>query len=207
MNKVPSVAIKRLSLYVKQLSRLLDEGEEVVLSKELASRLGFNPTQVRKDLSYFGKFGKRKKGYDVETLHSSLREILGVSTHNKISIFGAGNLGQALLGFQGFEKRGYVVEGLFDADDAKVGKIFHGKKCYSITEAKKIIKKKEVTIAILAVPDEAVESVLESVLDAGIKSILNFTQRRLRVPENVMVRSVDFSDKLESLSYFSKHKG
>ena len=207
MNKVPSVAIKRLSLYVKQLSRLLDEGEEVVLSKELAYRLGFNPTQVRKDLSYFGKFGKRKKGYDVETLHSSLREILGVSTHNKISIFGAGNLGQALLGFRGFEKRGYVVEGLFDADDAKIGKIFHGKKCYSITEAKKIIKKKEVTIAILAVPDEAVESVLESVLDAGIKSILNFTQRRLRVPENVMVRSVDFSDKLESLSYFSKHKG
>lgn len=207
MNRVPSAAIKRLSLYVKQLSRLLDEGEEVVLSKELAYRLGFNPTQVRKDLSYFGKFGKRKKGYDVETLYSSLREILGVSIHNKISIFGAGNLGCALLGFQGFEKRGYVVEGLFDADDEKIGRIFHGKKCYSITEAKKIIKKKGVTIAILAVPDEAVESVLASVLDAGIKLILNFTQRRLNVPESVTVRSVDFSDKLESLSYFSKHKG
>ncbi len=207
MNRVPSAAIKRLSLYVKQLSRLMDEGEGVVLSKELAYRLGLNPTQVRKDLSYFGRFGRRKKGYDVEALHASLRKVLGVSTHNRISIFGAGNLGRALLGFRGFEERGYVVEGVFDTDDDKIGKFFHGKRCYSIKEAKKIIKEKEVTIAILAVPDEAVESVLESVLDAGIKSILNFTQRRLRVPENVMVRSVDFTDKLESLSYFSKHKG
>jgi len=205
-DKIPNATIKRLSLYRKQLRILIKEGREVVQSQELADKLGLTSTQIRKDLSYFGKFGCRKKGYDVNLLLVNLRKIMGVATGNKLCLFGCGNLGNALLGYKGFEQRGFSIEAIFDIDPNKTGKFFHGKKCYSIDQTREVAKRKNIKIAIIAVPDEAVDEILDIILDSGIKSIMNFTQRHLQLPDDVMVRSVDFTDKLEILSYFSHTK-
>ena len=205
VSKIPEATIKRLSLYSKQLRRLVEENIDTVRSKELAEWLNLNPTQVRKDLSYFGKFGRRKKGYDVQELLSSLSKILGVATDNRIALFGAGNLGRALLGYKGFSERGFSVEALFDTDPYKIGKIFFNIPCLSISDAEKVLREKDIKIVIIAVPDEAADSIVDIVIKAGVKSILNFTQRHLQVTTDVMVRSVDFTDKLEQLSYFSRH--
>lgn len=206
MTKIPDATIKRLSLYSKQLRILLEEGYDIILSKDLANRLGLNPTQVRKDLSYFGKFGRRKMGYDAKELLENIREILGISTDNKIGLFGVGNLGRALLGFPGFSSRGFYITAIFDNDPSKIGKSFHGRRCYPMEEAGAVVKAEEIKIAILAVPDDAADKVIEVIRDAGIKAVLNFTQRHLPVHEGVMVRSVDFTDKLELLSYFSHYE-
>ncbi|RJP58769.1 MAG: redox-sensing transcriptional repressor Rex [Candidatus Auribacter fodinae] len=206
MPKIPDATIKRLSLYCKELRVLSNEGMEVVLSKDLANRLDLNPTQVRKDLSYFGKFGRRKRGYDVSELLANLSEILGITTDNKIGIFGLGNLGRALLNFKGFSVRGFYVAALFDVDPAKIGSTLFGKQCYALSDAQEIVKKEGIKIAVLAVPDGAAQDVMDVILGCGIKSILNFTQRHVVVPEDVMIRSVDFTDKLELLAYFSRSK-
>lgn len=203
--RIPDATIKRLSLYIKQLHRLIKEGEDIVRSKELAQWLDLTSTQVRKDLSYFGRFGRRKKGYDVQQLLSNLRKILGVSTDNRIALFGVGNLGRALLGYKGFSERGFSIDVIFDTDPQKIGTEFFSKPCHSVDDASKILKQKDIKIAIIAVPDDAVDKVLEIVLQSGVTSILNFTQRHLQVPVDVMVRSVDFTDKLEQLTYFSRH--
>lgn len=192
-------------MYNKQLRRLVDENIDIVRSKELADLLSLTSTQVRKDLSYFGKFGRRKKGYDVKLLLSSLCKILGVASDNRIALFGAGNLGRALLGYKGFSERGFCIEAIFDADPEKIGKNFFGKICMPVSDAEKILGEKDIKIAIIAVPDDAVDSVVDIVVRSGVKSILNFTPRRLQVNNDVMVRSVDFTDKLEQLSYFSRH--
>ncbi len=205
ISKIPEATIKRLSLYSKQLRRLVEENIDNVCSKELAEWLDLNPTQVRKDLSYFGKFGRRKKGYDVQELLSTLSKILGVASDNRIALFGAGNLGRALLGYKGFSERGFSVEALFDADPDKIGKKIFNILCLPVSDAEKILSEKDIKIAIIAVPDEAADSVVDIVTRAGVKSILNFTQRHLQVTTDVMVRSVDFTDKLEQLSYFSRH--
>ncbi|MCD6461109.1 redox-sensing transcriptional repressor Rex [bacterium] len=205
-SKIPNATIKRLSLYRKQLRRLISEDREVVQSQELADSLGLTSTQIRKDLSYFGKFGCRKKGYDVNLLLANLRKIMGVATDNKLCLFGCGNLGNALLGYKGFEQRGFSIEAIFDTDLNKIGKFFHGKRCYSVNQAKEVIKRKNIKIAIIAVPDETVDEILEIIILSGIKSILNFTQRHLQLPGGIMARSVDFTDKLELLSYFSHTK-
>jgi len=202
--KIPDATIKRLSLYSKQLRILIDDRKDIVLSKELANMLGLNPTQVRKDLSYFGKFGKRKKGYDVKALYDSLREILGLATDNKIGLFGVGNLGRALLRYQGFLSRGFYVSAIFDNDVEKIGKTFNGRVCYSISDIREVVEKEGIKIAILAVPDDAVDAVVEKIMETGIKSILNFTQRHIMAGSGIMVRTVDFTDKLELLSYFSR---
>jgi len=203
-SKIPDATIKRLSLYSKQLRILIDERKEIVLSKDLANMLGLNPTQVRKDLSYFGKFGKRKKGYDIKLLHDSLREILGLATDNKIGLFGVGNLGRALLRYQGFAARGFQVSAIFDSDPDKIGKTYYGRICYSLSEINEVVAAEGIKIAILAVPDDAVDDVVDKIIGAGIKSILNFTQRHIMSTADIMVRSVDFTDKLELLAYFSR---
>lgn len=207
MPKIPDATIKRLSRYCKTLRECLKNGDDVILSKDLAQRLDLNPTQVRKDLSYFGRFGRRKRGYDAAELLDNLSEVLGITTHNKIGLFGMGNLGRALLNFTGFRERGFVVSALFDIDKNKVGATFSGTRCYSLLNAKEIILREGIDIAVLAVPDNAAQDVITIIIDSGITAILNFTQRHVSVPEGVMVRSVDFTDKLELLSYFSRIKG
>jgi redox-sensing transcriptional repressor len=198
--------IKRLSLYLRNLKRLEESGIDVISSDKISQFLNVTPVQFRKDLSYFGGFGKRGVGYKVERLIEEIEKILGVNKQWKIAIVGVGLLGSALLGFEGFSKFNLNISNAFDASHEKIGKMRKKVKIEDINNLKKVIKKNNIKIAILSTPPEFAQSVTNELTEAGIRGILNFAPVILQVPEHVSVSNVDMACELESLVFFSKKK-
>ncbi|MFH1539271.1 MAG: redox-sensing transcriptional repressor Rex, partial [bacterium] len=159
-------------------------------------------SQIRKDLSYFGDFGKRGMGYDVKYLTKELRYILGLDRDWKIIIVGAGNLGSAISNYPGFAKRGFEVAGLFDTAPEKTGKEIEGLGIYSMDDLPEFVEKNAVDIAIIAVPAGAAQTVANKLAEANVKAILNFAPTPIQVPEDVKCLSVDLTTKLEALAYY-----
>lgn len=170
-------------------------------SEELARHSGTTAAQVRKDLSLFGTFGKRGLGYSVPALVGRLRSILGLENRWPVALVGAGRIGAALFGYESFRSQGFYIEAVFDADPAKVGALWNGVEVLSDAVLETVLAEREIEIAVVAVPAGAAQQVVDRLVSAGIRGILNFAPLRLDVPSSVVVKSVDMTVEMERLSY------
>lgn len=201
-DSIPKATIERLPLYYRCLDKLAKfESEEVVSSKELGGRLDIPSTQVRKDLSYYGEFGRRGVGYNVHDLKKSVGKILGVDKCWSAVVMGAGNLGRALVNYGGFNKIGMNITHVLDVDLDKIGNKIGDITVQSTQELEKIVEKEEVKLGIITVPSDAAQAVANELVEAGIKAIWNFAPTRLYVPDDVVVRNEDLAVGIVSLIY------
>jgi redox-sensing transcriptional repressor len=200
--RIPPMTVRRLSTYYRILKQLEAQGDTEPLSSERMSQLtGFTAAQVRRDLAYFGSFGKRGVGYDIAELQYSLKEILGLDHPWSIALIGAGNLGTALLSYPGFSARGFHFVAAFDADATKHGRRFGNIVVRPIEELPTAVQEQHISMAVLAVPAGEAQRVADAVVSAGIKGILNFAPVQLQVAKDVHLARVDLSIEIEYLSY------
>ena len=199
--KISESAVRRLSLYLRILEDLERKGQNTVSSEEMSGRSATTAAQVRKDLSLFGSFGKRGLGYAVTELAERLKKILGLDRRWRVALVGAGRIGSALVEYGGFAERGYDVVAIFDSDASKVGGKWGGLCVRDISEFEAVSNDESVEMVILAIPVEAVPSVMEHVEKAGIRGILNFAPTKLKVPLGVVVKDVNMVMELEALSF------
>lgn len=207
-DQVSELTTNRLSIYLRALTRLEQAGVETISSQGLAERFHLNAAQIRKDLAYFGEFGVRGVGYVVKDLRQQLRKILGLDRRLKVVVMGAGKLGQALADYPGFGREGFEILAMFDTDPAKVGQqtrsgipILHSRTLRAFAA------RSGIDIAVLAVPGEVAQDVLDLIVAAGVRAVLNFSPGGLRVPEAVKLKHVDLTVSLEGLSFFLAHGG
>lgn len=200
MKKVSESTVSRLSMYLRLLTELQAEGVATLASEELARRCGTSAAQVRKDLSAFGTFGKRGRGYSVTELVTELRQILGLSRRWGVALVGAGKIGAALLAYQDFRKQGFDIVAVFDRDEAKIGREWNGLMVQADAEMEASLRTR-IDIVIVAVPAEAAQAVVNRVVSSGVRAILNFAPTKLSVPEHVTVKTVNMALELEGLSY------
>ncbi len=200
---IPTPAVRRLSLYLRQLEAFQDTNLRTVSSKQLGQALRITDAQVRKDLAYFGQFGQPGIGYDVDELIAKLRHILGTDQTWPVLLVGAGNLGRALLSYKGFQSKGFDVVAVFDEEASlhgrKVGE--NGPTIQPMGKLDAVVKDTQIRLAILAVPAIVAQSVTDVMISAGIKGILNFAPVALQVPRGVSVANVDLAVHLEQLSF------
>ena len=202
-HQVSELTTNRLSVYLRCLNTLEDAGVKTISSQSLAEQFHLNAAQIRKDLAYFGEFGVRGVGYYVRDLKRHLRAILGLDRKLRVAIIGAGNLGLALADYPGFRQEGFEVAALFDTQPSKVGEQSRGGvPVHDMRDLKKIVKREGISIAMLAVPASAAPGVVDLVVAAGIKAVLNFSPGTLQAPADVKLKSVDLTVSLESLSFF-----
>lgn len=199
--KIPQETARRLSLYLRSLKMLDQKNESVASSEDVTRFLNVSSVQFRKDLSYFGGFGKRGVGYEVKILMKEIEKILGTDAVRRIALVGVGKLGSALLGYTGFFEFNLQIIAAFDADPDKTGKIKRGFRIESISGMKEVIKKEGIKIAILSVPAESAQKVACDLARCGIKAILNFAPVNLVLPKDVFVSNVDMASELETLLY------
>ena len=203
VDQISELTINRLSLYLRLLNELEVKRVKTVSSKELAHAFGLNAALIRKDLAHFGDLGVRGLGYVVKDLQRELRSILGLDRNLKVAIIGAGNLGLALADYPGFRKEGFEIVALFDNFHSKVGrKSRRGVPIYDIRELKNIAQREGIAIVAIAVPEKSAQNVVNTVVEAGIRAVLNFSPGTLRVPEHVKLKSVDLTVSLEGLSFY-----
>ena len=202
--EIPRKTIYRLSIYLRCLARLHENGIGTVSSEALAKAAGVKPTQLRKDLAYFGTFGTRGLGYDVTELFKKISEELGTSRLQPVILVGVGHLGLALLSYRGFEKEGFEIVAAFDADPRRKRDKPTKQPIYGMDELAAFVKKQNIRMAILTVPAAAAQEVANQLIQAGITGILNFSPIVLSVPEEVMVNNVNLAIELENLSYFTQ---
>jgi redox-sensing transcriptional repressor len=201
MKKVSEPTIGRLSLYLRLLMELAERGVVTVSSEDLAARSGTTAAQVRKDLSLFGSFGKRGLGYAVGELEDRLRRILGLERRWGVALIGAGRIGSALFGYDNFRRQGFLIEAVFDANPDKVGQRWNGLVVEPDSSMEKIVSERGIEIAVIAVPAEAAQRVVDRLVAAGVRGVLNFAPTRLTVPAGVEVKTVDMALEMEGLSY------
>jgi len=191
MRKISESTVRRLSLYLRFLEQFDAQGHTTISSAELARRGATTPAQVRKDLSFFGSFGKRGLGYSVPQLTGRLRDILGLKRTYRVVLVGAGRIGGALAQYPGFRQRGFHVAAIYDKEPRKIGSRWNGLD----------LRKEPTDIAILVTPAEAAQEVTDQLVQSGVKAILNFAPIRLAVPADVAVKSVNMALELETLSF------
>ena len=202
-NQISELTTNRLSLYLRFLTELEEKDVKTVSSKVLAEQFGLNAALIRKDLAHFGDLGVRGVGYVVKDLRRQLHTILGLDRNQRVAIMGAGNLGLALADYPGFRREGFRIVALFDTLHNKVGQLSRsGVKIYDIRELRKVAHRENITIAVIAVPAASAQQVVKTVVQAGIKAVLNFSPGALRVPDDVKLKSVDLTVSLESLSFY-----
>ncbi len=188
-------------MYLRYLEDLDTQGQKTASSDELAHLCGTTPAQVRKDLSFFGSFGKRGLGYPVHELTAHLREILGLEREWKVVIVGAGKIGAALANYRGFRQRGFRVVGVYDNDPAKIGKPWGEAIVHDMADLAGDIRREEAPIAVLAIPSDDAQDVVDRLVGAGIRAILNFAPAQITVPAHVSLKSVNMAMELEGLSF------
>jgi len=199
---IPRKTVYRLSIYLRCLAPLKEKKIQTVSSEALAKVAAVKPTQLRKDLAYFGTFGTRGLGYDVAELYRRIADELGTSSLQPVVLVGVGNLGLALLSYRGFEKEGFEIIAAFDVEPNRKRDKEIKQSIYGIERLRDFVHEHNVKMAILAVPAEAAQEIANSLVQCGIMGILNFSPMVLHVPEDVMVNSVNLAIELENLSYF-----
>lgn len=202
---IPRATVNRLPLYLQVLEDL-GPSQRTISSEQLAKAVGVNSANVRKDLSYLGSYGTRGVGYDAAHLQLQIARRLGRTGATPVAIIGAGNLGQALAGFPGFEESGFVVAGVFDSDPDKVGRHVNGLRVEPVADLDGAVKERKVAIGIITTPASSAQDVADSLAAAGVRSILNFAAAMLEVGPGTEVRRVDLSTELQILSYYL-HEG
>ncbi len=200
--KISELTVNRLSIYLRCLNALAEEGTQTISSQTLAERFNLNSAQIRKDLAYFGEFGVRGVGYYVDDLRRHITTILGLDTRHALAVIGAGNLGMALANYDGFAGVNFRMVALFDNDPAKVGtSSATGIPVYPVDRLAEIAAAEGIDIAALAVPAHAAQAALDEIAAVGIRAVLNFAPARIAGPSWVKIRNVDLTISLEGLSY------
>ena len=203
---IPSVTINRLSIYHRCLEKLIENIDKrkpkYISSSKIAEMTGINPAQIRKDLAYFGEFGKRGIGYPLIDLSRELKKILGLDKKWSVIIAGAGNLGKALVNYKGFQKRGFIIKGIFDNNPSKIGKRLDHIFIYDIKEIEKFIQAENINIGILVVSADSAQEVADKMVAGGIKAILNFAPIHIVLPPEIKIHNVDLSIEFEGLTYY-----
>jgi redox-sensing transcriptional repressor len=199
--QVPDATIARLPVYLRCLIQAQSRRMPVVNSRELAEMAGTNAAQVRKDLSYLGEFGTRGIGYDVDSLIAQLSRALGLTRSRNVAIVGFGRLGGALVGYGGFQDRGFSVAAVFDSDPEKVGTEVGHVSVSPMSAIEDVVRERDIEIGVIATPAGAAQEVADRLAAAGVTSVLNFAPVRLETPEGVFVRQVDLASELQILSF------
>jgi redox-sensing transcriptional repressor len=201
--KISELTTNRLSVYLRCLNELAAAGIKTVSSQELAEQFNLNSAQIRKDLGYFGEFGVRGTGYYIEDLRADLTKILGLDRPHRVGIVGAGRLGRALANYNGLEKSSFTVVALFDNDSSKIGeRTRSGVEIFDVNRIAKVVRDESIDVAVIAVPARGAQRVLNQIMAAGVKAVLNFAPAPLKARLGVKVKTVDLTTSLESLSYF-----
>jgi redox-sensing transcriptional repressor len=204
--KISESTIRRLSLYYRTLSILEKENHGTISSRELARREKLTPAQVRKDLSFFGSFGTRGLGYPVSELKSRIARILGIDRQWNVAMIGVGNIGSALVSYKEFQKQGFSIKVIFDNDQRKIGSNHKGLVVSDIKDMRRLLHEHNIEMVILAVPAIVAQYIVDEVVAAGIKAILNFAPINLAVPDDVFLRNENMAMELEYLSFAMSNK-
>jgi redox-sensing transcriptional repressor len=199
------VVIDRLPVYARALTLLEHQGRDVVSSQELGTLLGVTPAQIRKDLSYFGRFGKQGRGYNVQRLAQELRQILGLDRQWSMILVGVGHLGQAILTYDGFQPQGFIIVDAFDIDAKIVGTRVGGVMVHPVAELPVYLERRHVDIGIVAVPAAAAASIINDLVAGGVRSILNYAPVAVPVPERVEIKNIDPVLALQSMTFYLKN--
>jgi redox-sensing transcriptional repressor len=202
--RIPEATVARLPVYLRALADASAEGVVTISSERLAELAGVNAAKVRKDLSHLGSYGTRGVGYDVDYLTFQMNRELGLTEDRSVVIVGAGNLGQALANYGGFTSRGFPVLAMVDSDPAKVGSSIGGVVVRHVDDLPAIVGSSPTTIGVIATPAQVAQTVAERLVDAGVRSILNFAPVVLSVPDTVLVRKVDLALELQVLSFYQQ---
>ncbi len=207
VDKISELTTNRLSIYLRCLNELTAQGVRTVSSEGLAKKFHLNSAQIRKDLAYFGEFGVRGVGYYIEDLRKQITKILGLDKKHSVAIIGAGRLGAALADYYGFAQSNFTVAALFDADPEKIGQKVGGIEIFDIKSFAEVAGRYKIDVAVIAVPADFAQEVLEQLTKSGIKAVMNFAPIPLRGIGDVKIKSVDLTISLESLSYFLAKAG
>jgi redox-sensing transcriptional repressor len=203
---LPEATVARLPEYLRALHHLAEAGADTVSSEELATAAGVNSAKLRKDLSHLGRTGTRGVGYDVTLLIEQIEHVLGLTQRRGVALVGVGNLGHALAGYGGFGTRGFQISALFDADDCRVGEQINGLIVRHVRDIPDVVAQERISIAVIATPAHAAQTVTDQLVEAGVTSILNFAPCVLNVPDGVDVRKVDLAIELQILSFHEHRK-
>ena len=205
-DSISDLTIARLSVYLRCVERLLELGIETVSSQDLAQRFNLNSAQIRKDLAYFGEFGVRGVGYNVRALRDYVVEILGLDHERRLIIVGAGNMGLALSHHSGFSRGSFLVVGVLDSDPNRIGDPTpSGLLVEDASRLPEIVQQRNVEIGVITTPASGAQQVCDQMVEAGLRTILNFAPIRVRAPQGVLVKTVDLKVHLEELSFFLTH--
>ncbi len=203
----PEPAVTRLSLYLRHLEELRADGVVTISSTRIGSAVGCSAAQVRKDLGYFGQFGRRGVGYPVEDLAASLRHILGTHRLWPTALVGVGNLGSALLAYEGFKRRGFMISCAFDNDPQKIGRVINSVLIRDVAEFSSAVCERGIRLGIIAVGARTAQTVVDMMIRAGIEGILNFAPTQVRVPDTVVLYAEDLAIRLEQITYHLMRRG
>jgi redox-sensing transcriptional repressor len=199
---VPDIVIGRLPIYLRALTRLSDVGQQITASKDLAERLGISSAQIRKDLSHFGEFGKQGMGYDIAHLRDQIKRILQVDRLWDVAVVGAGDLGHAIAHYGGFEGRGFRVACVFDSNPQKIGRRLGKFEINDAADLSQQLKEMGIKVAIVAVPANAAQAVVDDLVEGGVKAILNYAPITVTVPQDVRVQYIDPVTHLQRMTYY-----
>jgi redox-sensing transcriptional repressor len=202
--EIPDVVIDRLPIYARALTALERAGRDVVSSQELGAQLGVTPAQIRKDLSYFGRFGKQGRGYNVKRLLEELHQILGLDRTWSMVVVGVGQLGRAVLSYAGFAPQGFNIIAAFDADPKIVGQTIDDLVIKSVDQMRETLAGQHIDIGIVAVPAAAAQKVIDGLVQSGVKAILNYAPIAPQVPKHVHVKDIDPVLSLQSMTFYLK---
>jgi redox-sensing transcriptional repressor len=201
---IPDIVIGRLPVYLRALNFLVAEGRQITSSQELGDRLGISSAQIRKDLSHFGEFGKQGTGYDITFLHKQLSEILKVDRMWNVALVGAGNLGKAVADYPGFAGKGFNITVIFDNEPTKIGQVMgvNNVKVQPAEELAATIREHGIVVGIIATPAEFAQVTARTMIDAGVKAILNYAPITIMVPSGVRVQYIDPVVGLQRMTYY-----
>ncbi|HVP05665.1 MAG TPA: redox-sensing transcriptional repressor Rex [Dehalococcoidia bacterium] len=202
--EIPPVVIDRLPLYARALASLESQGREVVSSQELGHQLSVTPAQIRKDLSYFGRFGKQGRGYNVRKLLEELRRILGLNRQWRMALVGTGRLGRAILGYEGFGPQGFNIVEAFDSDTSMIGSELGGLTVHDTADLEAVLDRSPVDVGIVAVPAETAQDVIDRLVKCGVRAILNYAPIAAHVPRGVQIKRIDPVLSLQGMTYYLK---
>jgi redox-sensing transcriptional repressor len=199
---VPEVVVGRLPQYVRVLKELLSDGVQVANSQQLGQQLQVTPAQIRKDLSYFGRFGKQGRGYGVRRLLEELQQILGLNEQWNVVVIGVGRLGKAILSYPGFTPDGFHIVAALDNNASLIGQEVEGVRVRPVEDLDAVVKQHDITIAVVAVPSRFTQQVVDRLVESGVRAILNYAPTSPQVPESVRIRSIDPVLSLQSMTYY-----
>jgi redox-sensing transcriptional repressor len=202
---VPEVVIERLPQYLRALAHLLESGVEVISSQQLGELLQVTPAQIRKDLSYFGRFGKQGRGYNVAKLLEELRRILGLNRQWRMALVGVGRLGRAIIGYEGFGPQGFRIVEAFDSDPEMIGTSIDGLVIKKTSDLEEVLQVTPVDVGIVAVPAETAQEVIDALVRSGVRGILNYAPIAAHTPTGVHVKRIDPVLALQGMTYYLKN--